>query len=354
MTELDITLRGLFEPLHYDDGGAGVHNAHVLRVRRTRPAFVDVSSIVYRLMFAKTKEYCKVSDDDNIVSHIIAVDSLKDIADACNQFRCSPVLCFDSSTNIRKTLYPKYKAGRDNRKIDEQQERITGLIGRVSLLLRQVYAVGYNIQCFLVHGYESDDVIASFVLGLKQLDKAIGEPAFDGDVVIISSDHDLHQLVFDKVHFADVRSGQLYSKKSIAKQWIAPDKVVAYKAIAGCTSDNIAGVPFFGDKTAKQVIDAMGFEGITFARALKVLENPQDVLEILRRNEQLIRLPLRLDAPMPSLWLSDKIWADVGVPSDMIDLLENMGIPESITPVFGESDMSISMSPIPMCKRKER
>ena len=153
--------------------------------------------------------------------------------------------------------------------------------------------------------------------------------------------------------FADVRGGVLLSAKDVAKKWIHPSEVVAHKTVGGCKSDAVPGVRFFGDKTTAQVVSERTFSAATYHGAVKQLENPQDVMETLVRNKQLVRLPLHIDAAMPSLWLNADTFPEYGIPDEMLELMENIGVPEEMRPVFGESDLNVSMSPIPMVKRKD-
>lgn len=338
---LNDALASLKHRSHFNDCGAGRHNAEVLTRLRLRPAVIDTSSIIYRQMFAKAKEYCKLGDD-TVVTHAVAIDSLRDMAEACMQFNAAPILCFDSKHNYRKDFYVDYKQGRRQSLKSAEEERVTGLFRQVSVVLRAVYAQAYSIQTFCLYGYESDDLVAALVLGLRQ------ENDFAGDVVIVSNDHDLHQLVITGVYFADVQSGVLLTARDIAKHYIEPSLVVAAKTIGGCKSDNIKGLAQFGDKSVGQVI-AGDFNSVTLTRARKTLEDVDGCLEIMERNRKLVELPLSLNADMPPLWLNDKMWSKKGIPDEVVDVLTAYGIPEKMYAYFGEVDRGRRMSPVPTC-----
>ncbi len=107
----------------------------------------------------------------------------------------------------------------------------------------------FGIKSIQVSGYEADDVIGTVVEKIED----------DVDVVVVSNDKDLWQLVKDNV------SVMMPLKKGSTK-WVGPKDVreimgmephqlIEYKALRGDPSDNIPGVYGVGDKTAKKLID---------------------------------------------------------------------------------------------------
>lgn len=336
----------------YRDGGAGSDNAAALRASRVRPAFFDVSCLMYRLMYAKVDTYCKdCGYDEARIAHAVAADVINDIADACRNFACAPVLAFDSGTSLRKRLYPGYKGNRGAQKRTEKQERVLGCKEEVKRLLRRVYAPGYRLQGFCVHGYEGDDIIASFVLGLKQDVSAVGV-AYDKPIVIVSSDHDVHQVVEGNVMFADVVSGVLCDAEALYKHnKIRCSDVVASKCVGGCKSDNVGNVPGCGEKTVAEFLDKRTFEvGVPKARAAL---NSAAGEEILRRNMKLVRLPYEGDPAMPPLRLSN-VWPKPGVPEEMAALMDGHGVPRSAWPSFADVTLPRAAGAVPVCEWKRK
>ena len=105
-------------------------------------------------------------------------------------------------------------------------------------------------------GYEADDLIATYACQAREA---------GADVLIISSDKDLMQLVADKVLFYDFESGAkgrpgYRPERKIDRQGVIdyfgvpPEKVIDVQALVGDTSDNVPGVPGIGVKTAAQLI----------------------------------------------------------------------------------------------------
>jgi DNA polymerase-1 len=101
------------------------------------------------------------------------------------------------------------------------------------------------------NGIEADDLIAAYSRKL----------ATDGyDVLIISADKDLAQLVTDKVRqmvpppTANPRLGwrELDPAAVVEKFGVRPDQIADYLALIGDTSDNIPGLRGVGPKTASK------------------------------------------------------------------------------------------------------
>ncbi len=107
-------------------------------------------------------------------------------------------------------------------------------------------------------GYEADDVIGTMVQKYK---------GNDLEIVIVSNDRDLWQLVGDHVIVMSPKArGEIEwigEKEVVARFGFGPDKIIEYKALKGDTSDNIPGVFGIGDKTAtKLILDFGSVEGI--------------------------------------------------------------------------------------------
>jgi 5'-3' exonuclease len=303
-------------------------------------------------MWAKADDYCKrCGADTGRIAHAVAADVMLDVAEACRNFACAPVMAFDSSRSLRREqLYADYKGNRGTQKKTEKEERVVGCKEEIKRLLRCVYAPGYNVQGYCVHGYESDDVIASFVLGLKQqTDGHVdGKPKYDKPVVIVSNDHDLHQVVLEGVKWADVTTGVLCDADDIEKHTkIAIADVVAAKCVGGCKSDNVGNVPGCGEKTVAEFLANRSFN-VSVPKARAAL-NSDAGAEILRRNLRLVRLPYDGEPSMPPLLLSAKAWPKPGVPEDMAALMDSNGVPRSAWPSFADVTLPRAEGAVPVC-----
>ncbi len=148
---------------------------------------------------------------------------------------------FDSSEPTpRHELFPAYKANR--LKVPEE------LQAQFPLVREAIDALG--VPRIEVPGAEADDIIGT----LSRLAEEEGM-----DVVIISSDKDLYQLVSDKVRIRDGLKENSIGVAEVREAFgVEPGQVPELLALAGDPSDNVPGVPGIGEKTASGLIREFG------------------------------------------------------------------------------------------------
>ena len=93
-----------------------------------------------------------------------------------------------------------------------------------------------------MEGYEADDLIATYARKARE----------EGDeVVVVSADKDLMQLIRDGVEFYDSMKDKFFTPEDVKEKFgVYPDKVVDVQALAGDATDNVPGVAGIGLKTA--------------------------------------------------------------------------------------------------------
>ncbi len=106
-----------------------------------------------------------------------------------------------------------------------------------------------------VPGYEADDVLATLVEQALRHD--------DLDVVVVSGDKDLLQLVGPRVRVLSVlgRTGErvMYDEAKVRERWgVEPAQIADVLALMGDAIDNIPGVKGVGEKTAVKLISQFG------------------------------------------------------------------------------------------------
>ena len=107
--------------------------------------------------------------------------------------------------------------------------------------------------------YEGDDLIACCAEQFRN--------EFD-TILVITGDHDLLQLVDEKINVALTKKGvgelDIYTSENFKeKMGFNPNQVTEYKGICGDTSDNLPGVKGVGDKTAIKLLEKFNnIEGI--------------------------------------------------------------------------------------------
>ncbi|OLD07771.1 MAG: DNA polymerase I [Deltaproteobacteria bacterium 13_1_40CM_3_69_14] len=195
-------------------------------------------------------------------------------------------VAFDEEAKAKRSeVYSGYKATRGAPPEDLTPQ--FPLVRRVLEALR-VPAIGFP-------GYEADDVIAT----LARRARAQG-----WEVVIVSGDKDLMQLVVDGIRCYDSMYEKWYGPAEVQEKWGVPPRQVAdLLALTGDKIDNIPGVPGVGEKTAAGLLKEYGTLENVLANAAgvkkpKLRENLLASLDAVRRARQLISLYEELPLPV--------------------------------------------------------
>jgi DNA polymerase-1 len=151
--------------------------------------------------------------------------------------------------NFRHELYADYKANRD-----ETPEELSA---QFPPLIEMIEAMG--LPLISMPGVEADDVIGTLACQAR----AAGQ-----DVLVVTSDKDMAQLVDARVHLLDtMKNRRLDAAGVIEKFGVSPERIIDYLALMGDTSDNIPGVPGVGPKTAAKWLNEFGSLDAIIARA---------------------------------------------------------------------------------------
>lgn len=143
-------------------------------------------------------------------------------------------------STLRTEKFEAYKANRAPTPPD--------LKSQIPLVRRALEA--YRIPVLELSGYEADDVLGTLAL----------QAAAEGfDVVLVSADKDLMQLIGPHVSMYHTGRNKLYGPAEVTEDFgLPPDKVVDVLALMGDAVDNVPGVPGIGDKGAKALIQEYG------------------------------------------------------------------------------------------------
>ncbi len=153
---------------------------------------------------------------------------------------------------------------------------------------------GFAIPVIEQAGLEADDIIGTM---------ACRAAAEGMEVVIVSGDKDLMQLVSGDIVMTDTMKDKTYDVAAVKERFgVEPGKVVEVLALTGDASDNIPGVPGIGPKGALRLIEQFG--GIE-----EILAHPEKIHNLKTReailaNAEKARLSLdlariRTDAAVP-------------------------------------------------------
>lgn len=125
--------------------------------------------------------------------------------------------------------------------------------------IREVVS-SFNIPIYEKAGFEADDLIGTLSVIASKGNKKYG---FIGEVVIVTGDRDIFQLVSEKVKVYFPVKGlsktKLIDEREVKKTFnINANQVQEYKALVGDPSDNYPGVPGIGPKTAVDLLKKYG------------------------------------------------------------------------------------------------
>lgn len=237
---------------------------------------IDGSAFLFRAYHAFGSQN-RLSTRDGQPTHAVfgVVSMLKSLIKECQPEYIAMVMDAKGKT-FRHHLYAQYKANRPPMPDD--------LRAQLEYVLKLIPAMGLPLVS--IPGVEADDVIGTLSC------QAVAQGF---QVMIVSSDKDLTQLVDDKVYMVDtMKKSRLDHNGVIAKFGVPPQRIVEYLALMGDASDNIPGVPKVGAKTAVKWLNDFGSlaEIIKHAAQIKgkVGEHLRDNLELLALSKQLATL----------------------------------------------------------------
>jgi DNA polymerase-1 len=222
--------------------------------------------------------------------------------------------------NFRHDKFPDYKGNRPPMGDD--------LRVQIPLIYQMVDA--YGLPSLSVEGYEADDIIAT-------LAKQAREKGWQ--VVIVSGDKDLMQLVGEGVIMWDPQKDVVYDPAAVKRKFgVAPDHLLDLFALIGDSSDNVPGVPGVGPKTAATLIQEFG-----------ALENLYENTEKVTQK----KLKENLAANRDSAFLSrDLVTLEYEVPLDskVDDLAPGAQNTERLREMFKELEFKRHLEDLPAVK----
>ena len=240
---------------------------------------VDGSSYLYRAFHALPPLINTHGEPTGAIFGVINM-LRKLITDYAPQYMA---VIFDAKgKNFRHEAYAEYKANRPTMPDDLQVQ--------IEPLHKIIKAMG--IPLLVVEGVEADDVIGTLATQAQQTGV---------EVLIVSGDKDLTQLVNDHVKVIDTMSNSYFDSEGVIKKFgIAPNQMVDYLVLVGDSSDNIPGVPKIGPKTAVKLLTTYhSLEGIVqniSAISGIIGENLRQSLPHLPLSKLLVEL--KLDVPL--------------------------------------------------------
>ena len=185
------------------------------------------------------------------------------------------LVLFDAKrANYRNEIFADYKGTR--KEIPEE------LIPQFPIIREAADAL--NIHHLEMEGYEADDLIATYTRQAR-------EKGYD--VVVVSADKDLMQLIRDGVELFDPMKDKFFTPEDVKEKFgVYPDKVIDVQALAGDSIDNVPGVAGIGIKTAAQLVNEFGSLQEVLDRAGEIKQQKRRQTLLDNRENALISLQL--------------------------------------------------------------
>lgn len=200
---------------------------------------LDISSFIFRAFYAIRPLSTRTGEPVNAV-YGVATMIQRLVDEAKPEYM---VVAYDSKEpSFRKERYAEYKANRSS-----PPEELLPQFDRIEQLIRAM-----EIHSFRKSGVEADDLIATLARRWCDLSPR-------HEVVIVSGDKDLMQLVGDRVKMLDTLKNVLYDPSQVTdKMGVPPSQVRDFLALTGDSSDNIPGVSGIGPKGALDLLKEHG------------------------------------------------------------------------------------------------
>ncbi len=235
---------------------------------------IDISSFIFRAFFGIRALHNKKGEPTNAVYGVATM--LARVAEEAKPENL--VVVYDSKEpSFRKEIYEDYKANRTEPPAD-----LIPQFGRIEEMIEH-----FEIHSFRQSGVEADDLIATLTQRWCELSKK-------NQVVVITGDKDLMQLVDDRVCIWDTMKDQVFHSTEVEEKFgVKPDQIRDYLGLVGDSSDNIPGVPSVGPKTAADLLKEYRTldEILDAAKKGKIAGKKG---ETLRQNEKNARLSAEL------------------------------------------------------------
>jgi len=182
--------------------------------------------------------------------------------------------------SIRKKIYPPYKVKRNTREKTEKELALDAIAWPQFHAVEQevLPSMGYS-NIFMTKGLEADDIIGRICKSYKNC-----------EIIIVTSDQDMYQCLSPQVCILKPKTMSYYTKAMFEKEFgIEPKMWKRVKAIGGCSTDEVKGVPGVAENTALKFVKGELPEHWKSYKAIMSKEGKR----VINRNKSLVILPLR-------------------------------------------------------------
>ncbi len=262
-----------------------LHRGYNRRMTRTL-YMIDGMALIYRAHFALIKSPIYSSQGVNTSALFGFLNTLLDLKEQAGPDHLAIALDTPEPTE-RHLRYPAYKAHRE-----EIPEDIALALPNMDRI-----AAALNIPVLKYPGHEADDIIGTL---------AVKHAGPDLDVYMVTPDKDFAQLV--RPHVFILKPGrqgappEILDTQAVRARWEVADPlhVIDVLGLWGDASDNIPGIPGFGEKTAKKLVGQYGPIENIYAHLDEIKGKQREKLEAFKEQALLSRdlVTIRLDVPV--------------------------------------------------------
>ncbi len=244
--------------------------------RNNKAILIDGNNIAYRAFYAIP---ASISTSSGVVTNaVLGFTSM--LLKLVEEQHPDIVICaFDSKIpTFRHKMFDQYKIKRKKMPVELSEQ---------FPLIKEVLNA-FNIVCLEKDGFEADDILADIANAIKK--------RFD-QVIIVTGDKDILQLVSDNVEVMAIKKGItdtiLFNRFKVEEKFgVKPENIKDLLALMGDSSDNIPGVPGVGPKTARLLVKEYGSLEEIYLNIDKV-GNPR-LRELLVKNKDIAELSKEL------------------------------------------------------------
>jgi len=253
----------------------------------SRLVLIDGYAIVHRAYFAQRDSPLSVQKTGEIVTAVYGFANT--LFKVLNELHPTHVaVAMDTAgPTFRDRKDETYKAHRP-----AMPDELRSQFSRVRQLIK-----AFNIPIYEAEAFEADDVLGTLA---RQAE------ACKIETYLATLDSDILQLIrpgiFVYMYRLYQRDTVIYDDAGVVERYgVHPEQIPDLKALKGDTSDNIAGVPGIGDKTAVKLLQAYGSVAGIYEQLDSI--EPARIRELLRANEELAHHSLEMativrDAPV--------------------------------------------------------
>ena len=253
----------------------------------SRILILDTMSVLHVVKFSLGKTRLTDKDKNTFIIHGF-LQKLNFLLRKTSASIC--VYALDSKTSKRRELYSIYKAKRNQNRTEKQIALDKLAAPQFEKIINHVLPTMGHRNLFGKEGFEADDAIGSVCKKYK-----------NDQIVICTTDHDMYQLLSNNVCIINAKTNNYYTITDFKREFdIEPKMWKRVKAIGGCSSDNVKGVPIPQlDSTKKQrhvaekgALNYIKGQTASTTKAHKAIESRKGK-NIINRNKSLVILPFK-------------------------------------------------------------